>query len=114
MAIHSRRIELITATSEIVGYKSGLALARDRLIQLTPSHYINIVNGPDEEFVRIRPEEFEEIIANILYQVGNISTPSITPFGIKAYHKYKGNPETLKIYEGVMRLLIVCLARLLG
>lgn len=106
MAINSRRIELITAASEIVGYKSGLTLARNRLIQFTPLHYINIVNGPDEESIRVRPEEFEEIIANILYQVGNISTPSITPFPVDLWHKYKGNPETLNIYQGVMSLFI--------
>jgi len=104
MAILVSRIELITTTSEIIGYKSGLALTREHLITLTPTYYADIWDGPDERVIRIRSEEFEEIIANILYQTGNTSTPSTMPLGVALYHKYKENPELLSIYENVMFL----------
>ena len=47
MAIWLQRVELITTTSEIIGYKSGLALTQDRLIQLTPTDYSDVWDGPD-------------------------------------------------------------------
>jgi len=106
MAILFSRIELLTTTSEIIGYKSGLALPRERLIKLTPPYYVDIWDGPDEGPVRIRSEEFEEIIAYILYRTGNTYTPSTMPLGMTQYHKYKKNPETLRIYESVMLLFI--------
>jgi len=111
MAIWLQRIELITTTSEIIGYKSGLALTQDRLIQLTPTDYSDVWDGPDEEPVRIRSEEFEDIIANILYRLGNISTPSTAPIGITQYLKYKDDPDNLKIHESVMLLFIEMLRK---
>lgn len=104
MAILVSGIELITTTSEIVGYKSGLALTREHLIRLTPAYYARIWDGPDERIVRIRSEEFEEIIANILYKTGNTSTPSTMPLGVAGYHKYKGDPKLLSIWMDVTSL----------
>lgn len=106
MAILFSRIELITATSEIVGHKSGLALTRDDLFRILPSDYRSTWNGPDAQIVRIRSEEFEEIVIKILHQLGNIPTPSTNPFGITLYHKYKHNPGTLDLYTNIMQLFL--------
>jgi len=103
VAVYLSRIELITSVSEIVGYKSGLTLSRDRFTQLIPQEYLDVWVGPDNQMVRIRSEEYEYIIANILYSLGNIRVPSTVPFGVTLFHKYKGNPESLKLYENVMQ-----------
>lgn len=55
--------------------------------------------------IRIRPEEFESIIATILYRIGNIPSPSIAPPGAALFHKYKGNPYSLDVFMDVMSRL---------
>lgn len=111
MAILVSRIELITTASEIIGCKSGLALTREHLIEFAPKYYADIWQGPDKDVVRIRSVEFEEIIAGILYQTGNTSTPSTISLGVAEYHKYKGNPKLFPIWVNVMSLFNEMLRR---
>ena len=99
MAILTTRGQLVSSTGEIVGHKSGLALTRDRVASmLDDSDYSSVWNGPDEIMLRIRSEEYEELIAIVLHGVGNIPEPCVTPFGIKMHHKYKSNPELYEVY----------------
>lgn len=106
MAIVFSRIELITASSEIVGHKSGLALTRDQLFQLVPPDFHSLWDGSDADIMRIRSEDFEEMVVEILYRLGNIPNPSIKPFGITLYHKYRHNPATLDLYTNIMQLFL--------
>jgi len=101
-AIWFSRIELLTTASEIVGRKSGLALNRERVCELTPPSIADIWSGPDESMVRVRSEEFEQLVADLLFRVGNIPSPSIAPMGIRLFHKYKNDPLQFEIYKGVL------------
>lgn len=101
-----RRIELVTTTSEIVGYKAGLAISRDELGCHVPRNMDEAWNGPDEEIVRIRSEEFEELVAASLYGVGYLSTPGISFPGIHLFHMYKNDPHKSAVREAVMALFL--------
>jgi restriction system protein len=98
------RIELITTTSEIVGHKSGLALTREELARFVPDESSSYWLGADEDIIRIRSEDYEHIVATILYEVGNIPSPSIAPPGISLFHKYKRDKVIYKIFEDIMRI----------
>lgn len=64
--------EFTNYASEIVGYKAGLALSKDNL-----SAYMQEVypSSNIDEIFRLRSEELEAIISNILYRVGHYSDP---------------------------------------
>jgi restriction system protein len=96
------RVELLTTASEIVGRKSGLALNRHRVYELTPNESAEIWSGPDEAMIRVRSEEFEQLVADLLFRVGNIPSPSISPAGVRLFHKYKKSPEKLAIFQDVL------------
>lgn len=98
------RMELITTTSEIVGYKSGLALTREELTRFVPDDISSYWDGQDEDTIRIRSEEFEHLIATVLYGVGNIPSPSIAPPGIALFHKYKNKKNVYKIFEDILKI----------
>lgn len=96
------RVELIGTTSEIVGHKSGLALTRSELARFVPVHLRDLWLGADRILLRVRSEEFEELIAAALYGVGNIPTPSIAFPGIRLFHKYKNDPSKNPIFMDMM------------
>lgn len=65
--------ELTNSSSEIVGYKSGLALSTQQL-----NEYYNQKFDTDQhidEVICLRAEEYEELMAYILYQVGHFKDP---------------------------------------
>lgn len=99
------RSELITTTSEIVGHKSGLALTREELGRFVPECLDSIWSGTDDELLRVRSEEFEELVAAALYGVGNIPTPSIVFPGIRQFHKYRADAGMFPIYEDISGML---------
>jgi restriction system protein len=67
-----KRIELIGTSSELVGYKSGLALTREELTEFVPSSYEDLWSGGSDEMeIHIRSEEYEEIIGGIAERCGN-------------------------------------------
>ncbi len=96
------RIELLTTASEIVGRKAGLALNRQRVYELTPSETADIWSGPDGEIVRVRSEEIEQLVADLLFKVGNIPSPSIAPMGVRLFHKYKKDATKFAILKDVL------------
>ncbi len=107
-----RRIELIGTSGELVGHKSGLALTREELTDLVPDRYEDMWSGgSDDSMIRIRSEEFEEIIAEILFRLGNIPTRSIAPPGIRIFHKYKSDKVLRPIMEDVHERFTVFLKR---
>lgn len=104
-AFSLKRIESITLLSEIVGYKSGLVLSHEEIRAHLPENE-EILNGDDEEILRFRSEEFEEIVRLLLYKIGNIPSPRRDFPGIAIYHKYKDDPQKDKIREYVKNSFI--------
>jgi len=98
------RIELITSASEIVGYKAGLCLNQSEMAKFIPESCLSYWDGPSEATLRIRSEEFEDLVQSILYGVGYISDPHPDPLGISLIHKYKNDEDKFRILEDVMRL----------
>src|SRR5437660_11921350 len=89
------RNELITWTSEIAGYKSGLALSLLQIMRHASDESREFLTGDRDAFLRIRSEEFEGLLAEVLYGVGNIPSPSLARFAGRQYHRYKHARKTL-------------------
>ena len=98
------RNELITSISEIVGYKSGLALSKRRLLRHVSVDDRHHFQGPEANVVRIRSEEYEQLIANVLFGVGNIKIASCAPFAGRQYHRYKTDSVALNVYSNIVIL----------
>lgn len=87
-AILIKRNHLIGNTGEVVGYKSGLGLTLEEFNDIIPSPYHPYWFGESESFIRIRAEEYEELIAHLLHKLGNTESPNI-PFISSKYLKIK-------------------------
>jgi restriction system protein len=98
------RLQLVTMTSEVVGYKSGLALSRSELTKLMPKEVRAIWRGDDAAVLRLRSEEIEQIVASALHAVGNIPDSEIAPFGIRVIRKYL-KTELFPTVEDLMKAL---------
>jgi len=98
-----KRISLITTLSETVGYKSGLALSSNEMLERLPE-FSDVWDGDDQDGLRIRSENFEEMVANLLYSVGSIlSLNPLTP-GLKLHKKYGSNPQHIGLVEEIVAL----------
>ncbi|MGJ3522710.1 restriction endonuclease [Nitratidesulfovibrio sp. D1] len=105
MAIIISASELASSTSEIVGYKSGLALSLREMKNLIHEYdSASLLNRSGT--IRIYPEEFEQLIADLLFRVGNIPSNSTIPQDIAFYHKIKNNPKKLRVFQNVQREFI--------
>lgn len=87
--IRFRRASLLGCVSETVGYKSGLTLTREDLIQHAGEDDRDLFEGSDDDEVPIRSEEFEELIAGFLYTVGNIRSPHILHPVVAIFKRFK-------------------------
>jgi restriction system protein len=103
-AINFSRAALLGSTSETVGYKAGLALTREELVQRS-GDYAFYLQGEDQAWVRIRSEDYEGLISRILFEVGNIPTPHPMMPGITLFHRYRNDPKRLPIVMQAMELL---------
>jgi restriction system protein len=76
-AIITNISDFILQTSDIIGYKSGLALSIDDFVKLLEKepNYKNFFKEPYERQVRIRSEEYEELIFVILNRLGVADEP---------------------------------------
>ncbi|AHN24416.1 hypothetical protein [Lysinibacillus varians] len=108
-----KRGQLIGSTSEIIGYKSGLGLTKEEFEEIIPEKFQQVWIGNNQELLRIRSEEFENLISVLLYRVGNIESPSNVPSTIRLFKKYKNNPRFLAIYNDLMESFILFLKRVL-
>ncbi|OAT71895.1 restriction endonuclease [Parageobacillus thermoglucosidasius] len=107
--IWTRRIQLLGAISEIVGYKSGLGLTQEEYNELIPQKFHKLWFGESEALLRIRSEEFEELITYLLYKLGNIPSPNNYPFSLELFFKYKDDPKKISIYYDLMTEFLVFL-----
>jgi restriction system protein len=96
---------MITNISEVIGYKSGLALTREDIIEYLPG-FSEYLTGPDEEILRLRAEVYEEMAGQLLYRLGNIPNPLPGFPTIALYHKYKNDPEKDVLLQKVLQLFL--------
>ncbi|MDN4617698.1 restriction endonuclease [Paenibacillus sp. PsM32] len=93
IAISVNRKEIITRTGEIIGYKSGLGLNKEEFDDIIPKEYHGIWFGPQESYLRLYPEEFEGLIEELLYRLGNIDSLSSGLFTMHIRNKYIHNAK---------------------
>jgi len=96
--------ELLETISEYVGHKAGLALTRGELFAHMPR---NAASFPDDDDgIRIRHEDVEDMVREVLHNVGAIKHPrsGISPT-ILLFHKYKNDPKQLEMVQDVMRAM---------
>lgn len=92
---------LISTTSETIGYKAGIALTREEFNDIMPKEYHSLWIGPDDIILRIRSEEYEELIAKLLYAVGNITSSDTAPITIAMFRKYRDKPQLLNLFNEI-------------
>ena len=103
-AIWFRRANLVGTLNEMVGYKSGISLNTEQMADIAKQHADELV-GDEDQSVRVRSEEFEELLASLLYGVVNVTTPSIAPLGIALFHQVKQDPVRLRSFMVVVDIL---------
>ena len=88
--------ELLAVLEEFAGHKAGLALSRDEILAHIPEHANRI--PPADMCVRMRHEEFDEMVRELLYALGALASPRSgeTPT-MALYAKYYGNAHKLEI-----------------
>jgi restriction system protein len=93
--------------SEIVGYKSGLALTRQELLDsISDEDTARLIDESDNGLVILRSEEFQQIIIDILYRIGNIPTPNYEWPTDELFRKYRRDSRRRKIARQVVDLFI--------
>lgn len=97
------RSELITTLGETIGYKSGLALSKDEIIERLPE-YSDYLVGHDEDGIRIRSDVFEGMVLELLYKLGNIPSPKSKPIILELYQKYSDTPANQDLLAKIIEL----------
>jgi restriction system protein len=90
--------ELAPTVSEMVGYKAGVALSRDRMVELIEGSMEaeGFFDTDDQALVRVRSEELEAVVHELLFKLGHTSTPRRVHPAIGVYHRFKGRPDDLQ------------------
>ena len=99
---------LADALSDVAGYKAGLALSIAELcdhLQGTP--YPDMIRESEESHVRLHSTEYESLFYKLLHRIGYTREEYDGDYtGAKRFHKYRRDPEKLKVYEGVLELWV--------
>ena len=103
--IRFRRASLLGSVSEIVGYKSGLTLTRDDLLSHVEDDDRYLFEGSDEDELSLRSEEFEELIAGLLYAVGNIHSAHVLHPVVAIMKRFKRDREARELVSQVLDLI---------
>jgi len=98
--------ELLEIIFEYVGHKAGLALTRDELVKHMPQHASELPPS-DGDGLRIRHEVVEEMVREVLHNVGALRNPrSGMPPTIALLHKYKRDAEATAIVQSLTEAMI--------
>ncbi len=94
--------------TDLAGYKCGIALTRNALIDVLQGEegIRNFLSTKEDKVIRIRSEELEQIAATMLYNLGQLESPSIVPEYISIFHKLKKDPISLRLYTNVMETVL--------
>ncbi len=78
-----------------MGYKSGLALNKKEILRILDhdEQFEFYLRAKDQSALRIESIVYEEMVAQLLYSVGRLESPRITPPIALLHHKYKRNPR---------------------
>jgi len=93
--------------SEMIGKKSGFALTLEELLDHTPSEYRDSLNFEDSQSLRIRSEEFQELICECLYSLGTVSTPYVVMPGmallIEAQRSQENSEKLIALHNFILK-----------
>jgi restriction system protein len=106
------KVEMLGTLSELIGYKSGLALSREEIYSHLPE-YKDFWESSDGDYVRVRSETYQDMTSTILYRLGNIISPRVSTPGITLHHKYKNDPYKHDLLEKVADLFNDMIYRLM-
>ncbi|MDP3541641.1 MAG: restriction endonuclease [Elusimicrobiota bacterium] len=100
------RIQLITTLSEVAGYKSGLALTTKQIIEHLPDH-AGYLAGPENQIIRIRSEDYEDIFVDLLHKLGVIESPRQTLLGKGFRDRYKADTKKFDLADKIIKIFLV-------
>ncbi|MCP9625479.1 restriction endonuclease [Rhodopseudomonas palustris] len=105
MAINFAAQDFYDSLIEIVGYKCGVALSKQKLKELLRSlGYDEYGACKDGQWIRIHSSSYEEIIYDLLKAFGRIE-PGFSRFPtISMFHKYKGDKALYVVFNSVMEM----------
>jgi restriction system protein len=107
MAVWMSAGDLLDSLAEMVGFRTGLALARDEIVAILnrESHYHYLQGIDDEATFRIDPVEIQEMLELLLYSLGRLEQRyEPLPF-FDEYNTYKRDPKQLQMWLDVSRHL---------
>lgn len=106
-AIWFRGREFITALSETIGYKTGLAIGEDRLHAIIDELGYGCYWPEDDDAVmRVRSEEFEELFAGVLHRLG-AGPPSLVVAPIwEVYRQVQDDPDRRRALDALAPALV--------
>ncbi|MBN2266221.1 MAG: restriction endonuclease [Candidatus Aminicenantes bacterium] len=116
-AIWYRGNELVTTISEMVGFKTGVALTREQMAEMIEESVETegFFDVDNEALVRVRSEEVEAVVHELLFKLGHTSTRQRTHPAIALFHRYKRDPKALEtalsIHEKWAAVLIEAVSR---
>ena len=86
--VRCTRIEVVATLSELVGYKAGLALTKQDIVNHLPEER-ELWAGSEDDTIRLHSSTYQELLTRLLYRVGNIKTPTVLFPGIGILHTYR-------------------------
>lgn len=103
-AIWTNRRELTSIFGDALGYKSGLVLSYEQILDLLDNESYRAYWTIDEDSaVRIRSEVIDDMFAGMLHRLGLSRHADNTPHMIRLFKKYY-NTEEQPLYEAVSTL----------
>ena len=99
------RQAMVDNLTETVGYKAGIVVSEAKLPKLLKDYDAALAKKIGDDThpgFRFHSSEVQNIVAHLLYKVGNIDDPSTVMSTIQLYHRVKDSPYDLACYHHVM------------
>ena len=100
-----KKSALAGTLSETVGYKSGLALDTKQIADHLGDE-ADLIHGAPDDLVTVRSEEMDDIVAALLYKVGNTPTPRVVFPVIDFTRPYRNDASKLEKAYRVVQIFI--------
>ena len=87
-----------------MGYKAGLALTREEIAAHLPDapDFRDVLLAVEDQWVRVRSEDYESVVNKLLHRVGNIPTADPLPPVTTVYRRFGHDPTYSEIIEEVL------------